>query len=410
MLEEVTAHASVRQRPLTGIMTALVKRCAGLLLRWEPEGSVMVELPTGERIRFGRAGAEGEPLLKVHSYNILAKALRRGTIGFADAYINGDIECSDLLALFRFFVRNRDRFLKTNRGLFKVRMGDRIAHRYRRNSRPGSRRNISEHYDLSNDFFRLWLDPELNYSSGLYLTGAESLEDAQRAKLELIFGMLGLSDGDHVLEIGCGWGALARYAARAHRVQVTGVTLSREQLAYARKQADKGGLGDRCKFSLQDYRDIRGSFDHIVSVEMIEAVGEVFWPAYFRTLKDRLKTGGAAVIQAITIDETRFDGYRRKADFIQRYIFPGGLLPTPTIIENQAAMAGFRVERVERFGLSYAQTLREWRKRFEATWPQAANLGLDERFRRQWRYYLAYCEAGFLEGVIDVGVYKLRKI
>lgn len=409
MLEEVTARASVRQRPLASMTTALVKRCARLLLRWKPEGSVMVELPTGERIRFGHADAEGEPILKLHSYKILAKALHRGTIGFAEAYINGEIECSDLLALFRFFVRNRDRFIKTSRGLFKVRLGDRIAHRYRRNSRLGSRRNISEHYDLSNDFFRLWLDSDLHYSSGLYSAGAQSLEEAQRAKLDLIFEMLNLAGGEHILEIGCGWGALARHAARANNVQVTGVTLSRQQLAYARKQADKEGFGASCKFLLQDYRDVRGSFDHIVSVEMVEAVGEDYWPAYFQVLNDRLITGGAAVIQAITIDETRFDAYRRKADFIQRYIFPGGLLPTPAAIAQQAALAGLRIERVERFGLSYARTLREWRQRFEATWPQAVKLGLDERFRRQWRYYLAYCEAAFLEGVIDVGIYQLRK-
>ncbi|MFA9475742.1 MAG: class I SAM-dependent methyltransferase [Filomicrobium sp.] len=290
-----------------------------------------------------------------------------------------------------------------------MRLGDRIAHRYRRNSRLGSRRNISEHYDLSNDFFRLWLDSDLHYSSGLYSAGAQSLEEAQRAKLDLIFEMLNLAGGEHILEIGCGWGALARHAARANNVQVTGVTLSRQQLAYARKQADKEGFGASCKFLLQDYRDVRGSFDHIVSVEMVEAVGEDYWPAYFQVLNDRLITGGAAVIQAITIDETRFDAYRRKADFIQRYIFPGGLLPTPAAIAQQAALAGLRIERVERFGLSYARTLREWRKRFEATWPQAVKLGLDERFRRQWRYYLAYCEAAFLEGVIDVGIYQLRK-
>ena len=187
------------------------------------------------------------------------------------------------------------------------------------------------------------------------------------------------------------------------------MTLSRQQLAYARKQADKEGFGASCKFLLRDYRDVRGSFDHIVSVEMVEAVGEDYWPAYFQVLNDRLITGGAAVIQAITIDEKRFDAYRRKADFIQRYIFPGGLLPTPAAIAQQAALAGLRIERVERFGLSYARTLREWRQRFEATWPQAVKLGLDERFRRQWRYYLAYCEAAFLEGVIDVGIYQLRK-
>ncbi len=409
MLEELTAGGAERHEPLTKAMTQVVKRCARYLLRWEPTGSVLVELPTGQKIRFGRAGVHDEPILRLHNYRVLAKTLRRGAIGFAEAFIDGDIECTDLTALFRFFVRNRDKLQRTSRGLFKVRIADRIAHLARRNSRLGSRRNIIEHYDLGNDFFKLWLDSEMNYSSGLYVGGAGSLEDAQRAKLDLILDMLGLSDKSHILEIGCGWGAFARLAAQRYGVRVTGVTLSREQLQHACEQAARLGLGANCSFRLQDYRDVSDRFDHIVSVEMIEAVGKEYWPTYFRILNDRLKPGGTAVLQAITIDDTRYDRYRRSTDFIQRYIFPGGMLPSRAAIESQAEKAGFTLERVEQFGPCYARTLWEWQNRFQAAWAEIAELGFDQRFRRLWRYYLCYCEAGFLEGVLAVGLYRLRK-
>jgi len=372
-------------------------------------GGLTVELPNGRQIRFGDARREQRPVLRLNRYRALGKLVRRGTIGFAEAYMDGDLDCDDLTGLFRFFVANRDRFRLPGRYLFKVAKGDRAAHRARRNSRRGSQRNISEHYDLGNDFFQLWLDPDMVYSSGLYAGDSGSLEAAQSAKFQRIVDLLDLSGGEDILEIGCGWGGFARFAARAHGASVTGLTLSHEQLAHARQVAEEEQLAADCAFRLQDYRDADGRYDRIVSIEMIEAVGEEYWPEYFQVLGKRLKPGGSAVLQAITIDEHAFDEYRSSADFIQRFIFPGGMLPTRTIIRQQAEAAGLTLDHGERFGQSYARTLREWRRRFDAAWPQIARLGYDEHFRRRWRYYLAYCEAGFMEGRIDVGIYRLRK-
>lgn len=409
MLQELTAGTQSRRATLNRILTPIVKRGARQMLRWRPTGSVLAELPTGQQLRFGNAGTAGEPHLRLNNYNVLSKSLRRGSIGFAEAYIDGDIDCSDLVGLFRFFLQNRNRLEDAGRGLFKARMIDRMAHLVRRNSRRGSRRNIVEHYDLGNDFYRAWLDPEMAYSSGLYADGARSLEDAQRAKFDLVLEFLDPKHGGEILEIGSGWGALARHIATNANANVTGITLSDEQLALSRAVAADEALGASCRFRLQDYRDVQGRFDHIVSIEMIEAVGEENWPRYFSVLHDRLKPGGAAVLQAITIDETRFGAYRRKADFIQRFVFPGGMLPTVSAIQEQGKKAGLVMDRQRQFGACYAQTLREWRRRFEAQWPYIASLGFDERFRRRWLYYLAYCEAGFLENVIDVGLYRLRR-
>lgn len=409
MIQDMTAGEAMRPGVATRALTPVVRNAARLLLRWQPSGSITVELPNGQRYRFGQAAGRDEPLLKLRSYRALAKALARGPIGFAAAYIDNDIECTNLVGLFRFFLQNREHLEKSGRGLFKVRIGDRLAHLMRHNSRQGSRRNISEHYDLGNEFYGHWLDDGMNYSSGLYDSGTRSLEEAQEAKLEAILQMLDLEGGESVLEIGCGWGAFARRAAREHGASVTGLTLSQEQLVHARDQAAANGLGDRCTFRLQDYRDAGDAYDRIVSIEMIEAVGEEHWSRYFRTIHDRLKPGGTAVIQSITMDEARFEKYRCKTDFIQRYIFPGGMLPTPSAIEREAKQAGLVVERNVNFGKSYAQTLREWRERFETAWPEIAKLGFDEAFRRKWNYYLCYCEAGFLEDVIDVGMYRLRR-
>lgn len=410
MIQELTAGRATKQSVLSRALTPIVKSGARHLLRWQPEGSVTVQLPTGQKIRFGQPGPDGEVELELRNYGLLAKALQRGTIGFAEAYMDGDIECSDLTALFRFFLRNVDKFEQAGSSLFKARTGDRIAHLFRRNTHRGSRRNIAEHYDLGNDFYRLWLDREMNYSSGSYTRGnVSSLEGAQEAKLNLIHDLLELTGEEHILEIGCGWGDFARKTCRAHNATVTGLTLSHEQLAHAREQAAIEGLGKHCDFRPQDYRDVTGDYDRIVSIEMIEAVGEENWPRYFQILHDRLKPGGIAAIQSITIDESRFEKYRRKADFVQRYIFPGGMLPTPSLIRRHAAEAGLTLDRVETFGPCYARTLQEWRSRFDAAWPEIAKLGFDEHFRRKWRYYLTYCEAGFSEGVLDVGIYRLRK-
>ena len=409
MLNELTAGRASGQGLATRLLTPLVRWGGTRLLNWEANGSIAVELPNGQQHRFGRISGEGEPLLRLHNYRVLANAVCRGSIGFAESYIDNDIDCNDLVGLFQFFIRNQARLEASGRAWFKPRVQDRLAHLRRRNSRRGSRRNISAHYDLGNEFYRLWLDPQLIYSSALFANGARTLDEAQDHKLALIEDMLNLSGNEHILEIGCGWGAMLRRLAQGQAASVTGITLSKQQLDHARAEVTAGGLSTRCDVRLQDYRDIDAQYDRVVSIEMIEAVGEEHWRQYFQKLYDCLKPSGTAVIQSITIDESRFDAYRKKADFIQRYIFPGGMLPTPTVIEQQAEDAGLALDRVERFGQCYARTLLDWRRNFEAAWPQIERLGFDEKFRRKWRYYLAYCEAGFREGVLDVGVYRLQK-
>jgi cyclopropane-fatty-acyl-phospholipid synthase len=408
MISELAVNEPEVQSSFGNFLERLAIRIGRRLLNGPVSGSLLLTLPSGRRVRIGPESGGAEAELRLKNYALAANALLRGAVGFAESYLDGDIDTPDLVPVFQFFVENEELFAKAGRGFFKARGFDRLAHLLRRNSLRGSRRNIAEHYDLGNDFFAHWLDIDLNYSSGFYENPAQTLEQAQAAKQEQVVSMLGVSKGDSVLEIGCGWGALARHIAGLG-ASVTAITLSREQLAHARSEARRQRLADRTEFCLLDYREAAGRFDRIVSIEMIEAVGQAYWPTYFRTLHDRLKPGGVAAIQAITIDERRYDEYSRSADFIQRYIFPGGMLPTRSIIAEQAAQAGLSLDDSRQFGDSYAFTLREWRQRFDMAWPKIAPLGFDERFRRMWRYYLSYCEAGFLNGSIDVGIYRLTR-
>jgi len=408
MFDDLSAQPIEPPRLLS--LAALLGAITTRILPDNLEGSLLIVMPSGEMQRFGQfSPSHGpEPVLTIHRpYALLWKALRRGSLGFAEAYVEADISCSDLLGIFLFYQRNEQSLIDAGARWFKVRTGDVQAHAKRHNSRENSRENISEHYDLGNEFFRRWLDPSMLYSSALYGPKATTLEDAQMAKLDLILDRMSPKEGAKILEIGCGWGALARHATERCNAHVTGITLSHEQLAWA--EAENKAQGQSNAFRLQDYRDTEGTFDHIMSVEMIEAVGQDYWPSYFETLNARLKPGGTALIQAITIDEKSFPNYSRTADFIQRYIFPGGLLPTKTTILEEGARNGLTLETTDTFALSYAETLREWLNRFEAAWPEIKTLGFDDRFRRIWRYYLEYCEAGFREGMIDVGVYRLRK-
>lgn len=389
-------------------------RCADNIIKTrlteKLDGALTIVLPNGKTLHLGPGHARQDaPVVKLKNFRILSGALFRGGLGFAEAYIKNDVECSDLTAVFKFYLRNRSR-LKTVGGRYlRARSFDRLAHLVRGNSLRGSRRNISEHYDLGNAFYEVWLDPDMNYSSGLYRDGVSSLEEAQRAKLDRVRTLLSPRPGASILEVGCGWGAFACRAAQMDQVRVDGITLSREQLRFARRRAERQNLSGVARFHLRDYRATKGTYDHIVSIEMIEAVGEAYWQHYFRMLSDRLKPGGSAIIQAITIHPDIFDRYRRRPDFIQRYIFPGGMLLTPHIIKTEAERCGLSLVHSEHFGASYAETLRCWRQRFDAAWPSIAELGFDARFRRRWNYYLTYCEAGFDEAVIDVGLYKLVK-
>jgi cyclopropane-fatty-acyl-phospholipid synthase len=380
------------------------KLLAPILSRLD-RGLLWLDLPSGCRIEQRGQLPGPEATLNLRRWRAIQRLAIGGDIGFAEGYMHGDWTTPDLEVLLDWGILNEQGLEQSCDGFSFARLADRVRHFTRANTRKGSRRNIEAHYDLGNDFYAGWLDAGMNYSSALYETPALSLEEAQETKLDRIVALLSIKPGDRVLEIGCGWGALAERLTASHGAHVTGITLSREQRAYA--QARLAGKGT---ILLQDYRDVAGTFDAIVSIEMLEATGEAYWPTYFNTLRARLKPGGTAILQVITIDEPRFAVYRRRPDFIQRYVFPGGMLPTVSIIREQLAAAKLSLQSFELFGQSYALTLAEWRKRFLRSETElGASREEAERFRRMWEYYLTYCEVGFQSGALDVGLYRITR-
>lgn len=372
-------------------------------------GRLIFILPDGTRVdcRGPRPGPEAT--IVIHDMSALRRLLFSGDVAFAEAFIRGEWSSPDLAAAIEVAAVNGDSFMRAVEGFAPARLANWLAHRLRANSKEGSRRNIAAHYDLGNAFYRFWLDPSMFYSSGLYRSGEETLEEAQQNKVDRILDLLDAKNGESVLEIGCGWGGLAVAAATGGAGAVTGLTLSKEQLAYAQDAVTSAGVASRVDLRLEDYRDVSGAFDRIVSIEMIEAVGREYWPIYFATLRDRLAEGGHIVLQAITIEDGRFEKYMTTPDFIQRYIFPGGALPCPRALRDEAQRAGLRLETVETFGDGYARTLVEWRRRFNDNWSDIEALGFDPGFRRLWDYYLCYCIGGFRAGAIDVGLYRLTR-
>jgi cyclopropane-fatty-acyl-phospholipid synthase len=362
-------------------------------------GLLEIRLPGGDSYLFG--DGEHGVTLSVHDEAMFGQVLARGDIGLAEAYLDGHWDSSDLTGLLALLARNRAALKRAVYGSWHGLLAARLRHWLNANSKAGSRRNIMAHYDLGNDFYKLWLDPGMSYSSALYRSAeAGDLATAQRAKYRRILRRLRAEPGQRVLEIGCGWGGFAELAV-AEGLQVTGLTLSPAQLEIARRRVPQADL------RLQDYRDTTEQFDHLVSIEMFEAVGERWWPTYFRTVARALKPGGRAVIQSITIRDDLFADYRQGTDFIQQYVFPGGMLPSRAAFRVAAARQGLAVRAEYAFGEDYARTLAEWRLAFEANWPQIAALGFDEHFRRLWRMYLCYCEAGFRAGNIDVVHFEL---
>ena len=371
-----------------------------------PAGRLQLTLPNGEIIERHGECAGPDASIVVHRWRGLWRMMLHGEHGFSDAYLDGDWSTPELSQLLEFCVHNEAALTETAASGWLGLLRNRISHWLRANTRRGSRRNIAAHYDLGNEFFRPWLDAGMNYSSALYVN-CDTLERAQDAKLDRAASLLDLNGGERVLEIGCGWGALAERLIRRYGASVFGITLSAEQLGFARTRLANETEEGRADLRLLDYRDAAGLFDRIASIEMIEAVGERYWPSYFGKIRDCLASGGVALLQAITIDERRFAAYRKCPDFIQRYIFPGGVLPTISIIEREAARVGLKLVHHESFGDSYVRTLREWRNRFLEASPKIESLGFNDRFRRMWEYYLAYCEVGFRLGTIDVGFFKL---
>ncbi|MBE9607203.1 class I SAM-dependent methyltransferase [Acetobacteraceae bacterium H6797] len=396
------AQAEKLTLPRSGFGSLLLRR---LLARLQC-GSVTVRLPDGSEI-LHRAGPGPQAMLVLHRWRAISRLLTSGDIGFAEAYLDGDWSSPDVTALIELAARNQGAITGTDRAVLPLRLIHRLLHRLRDNTRAGSRRNIEQHYDLGNEFYARWLDAGMSYSAAIFDDPEASLEDAQVRRQDRIVEMLGIEPGMRVLEIGIGWGGLAERLA-AEGCHVTGVTLSPSQLGYAQQRLQAAGLGDKVDLRLQDYRDISGQFDRIVSIEMIEAVGEAWWPTYFRKLRDCLRPGGTIVLQSITIADDRFESYRRGVDFIQRHVFPGGLLPSPSALRSQAAAAGLDVPETQFFGQGYALTLMHWQRRFQAAWPAIEAMGFNVRFRKLWEYYLSYCEAGFRAGVIDVGLWRMQ--
>lgn len=361
-----------------------------------------MRLPDGRVRIFGGPQAEPQAEIHVTDRRFFRRVLVDGDMGFAEAYMEGFCDSPDLPALIRLLAANEPALGKVTRTSALHTMMRKFLHRRNENTREGSKKNIHAHYDLGNEFYGLWLDPSMTYSSALYEgEPGKPLEAAQTAKYERILDRLGARQGDSILEIGCGWGGFAEVAAR-RGLRVTGVTISREQLDYARARLERAGLADRVDLQFRDYRDIQGRYDHIVSIEMIEAVGERYWPEYFATLKRHVAPGGSAIVQAIVIADDLFERYRRHPDFIQTYVFPGGMLLSPTSLREQCRQAGLKVAELYSFGLDYARTLETWLGRFDRVTDQIGRMGFDERFRRMWRYYLAYCAAGFSTRRTDV--------
>jgi cyclopropane-fatty-acyl-phospholipid synthase len=410
-------------RAVTGAQTAAhrlppdlpsaARTCLRLLQKLQ-HGTLILHCPDGTVLRYGRV-EDSHPLtasLQVHHWRVCAAALKSGDIGFAESYIAGDWSTPNLTNLLRVFIANRREVEDMVYGTWLGRMAYRIRHLLNRNTKANSQKNIHAHYDLGNRFYQLWLDTTMNYSSAWFEADySQSLQTAQHAKVRRALRMVQLKPGDQLLEIGCGWGALVEKATTEFGAQVTGVTLSTEQLAFAQERMAARCPGAPTQLRLQDYRDIQdASFDAICSIEMLEAVGQAYWPTYFQTVARLLKPGGLACVQSIVIDDALFARYVGSTDFIQQYIFPGGCLPCPAEFKRQAHAAGLQVVDEFTFGKDYAETCRRWRADFVAQRAQVLAQGFDERFIRIWQFYLAYCEAAFEETNIDVVQYTLRKL
>lgn len=373
------------------------------------KGAITIVLPDGRR--FETVGPEPGPSgeLTVRNADLFGKIIRDGDLGFAEAYMDGYFDTPDLQALLDVIMVNNDSVGRGFPAQGLVRMFERFRHWMNRNTKTGSARNISAHYDLGNEFYAKWLDETMSYSSALYRSDNEDMEEAQTNKYASICDRMNMTDGAHVLEVGCGWGGFAEYAAGVRGAKVTGLTISREQHDFAKERMFREGLNDKVEIVMRDYREERGAYDGVASIEMFEAVGEKYWPGYFDMIKGRLKPGAFASLQIITIADNLFPYYRKNVDFIQKYIFPGGMLPSPSALREQVRRAGLDFTGSIEFGESYSETLREWREVFNDRWDEITQLGFDERFNRMWNFYLASCASCFHAGTTDVTQVAIRR-
>ncbi len=377
------------------------RKVLGLLDRLE-QGVANVTLPDNTMLVYdsGKKGPVANIVL--NNWDLPRKAAFGGTIGVAESFMDGDWSSPNVTETLELFLVNEHIYDDVaGRGMV-LGMIEKIRHWLNENTKSGSKRNIAAHYDLGNDFYKLWLDPSMTYSSAIYADGANSLQRAQDDKYRSLATRMGIDKDSHVLEIGCGWGGFAEFVATEIGAKVTGLTISKEQLKFARERIRRANLEDKVEFKFQDYRDENGTYDHVASIEMFEAVGEKYWPTYFSKVKECLKPGGTAGLQIITIRDHDFETYRKRPDFIQRYIFPGGMLPSPKALAKATTEQGLQLMNERIFPQDYARTLEEWRIRFQKQWNKIRDMGFDTRFKRMWEFYLHYCEAGFKTEAIDV--------
>lgn len=365
-------------------------------------GTLTVGLPDGSRRVFHGSHPGLQAEIDIHSEKAIWRLLTGGMLGFNEAYLDGLWSTPDMAVLYEMILRNERAIGAVLEGKKWFRMLRHVGFILQPNTRRGSRRNIARHYDLGNEFYQHWLDDSMTYSSARFTQPDEALEQAQACKYDTLIAMLDIRPGQHVLEIGCGWGGFAEHLARHKGVKVTALTISQAQHDFAVQRIRDAGLAHLVDIRLCDYRDITGQYDRIASIEMFEAVGEAYWPHYFNQVQSLLKPEGRAAFQIITIDAHRFVRYRRRADYIQKYIFPGGMLPSPEALTEQIHQIGMIITEQQRFGPCYARTLAMWNQRFQEKWPSIRMLGFDDRFKRLWEQYLAYCQAGFAVGTIDV--------
>ena len=399
----VTAKFSSR------LIRNLVNRLAASIER----GTLRMTLPDGSLQEItGSASPLPTSDLQIHNARALRRLAMHGDIGFAEAYLAGEWSSSNLTALLHFAMANENKLSSIVANWSSTRLMARVKHLLNTNSKRQAKKNIAYHYDLGNDFYARWLDPSMTYSAGIFRDGFSpeetSLETSQEYKCTRLADALQITDTHSVLEIGCGWGGFMQHVIERSKAHITGVSISEQQCRYARQRLAKLNGGQRAEVLFKDYRDLEGRYDRIASIEMFEAVGEKYWQTYARKLKHLLSEDGVAALQVITINEDRFNQYRESADFIQRYIFPGGMLPSQEALAEVMRSAGLKVTDSFRFGPHYAETLRRWRTQFDAEWTTIKKQGFDERFKRMWHYYLAYCEVGFDTGATDVVQIRLE--
>ncbi len=394
---EVSAGTSWQERLLTRILKNI------------EFGSIKITTPRNKILEFTGSKEGPNADIQLKSWRVLIRTIWGGHTYFFESFRRGEWETSDLYALLLFGELNETSVDKVMKSTIWRRLIEQVLHKLNQNSRKGSKRNIAAHYDLGNSFYQLWLDKSMTYSSALFEGQTTCLSEAQRQKYLRIANKIELKEGDKLLEIGCGWGGFAEIAAKEYGCQVTGLTLSKEQASSCKKRLKDSGIERKVDIRLEDYRDVKGLYDKIVSIEMLEAVGEKFWRRYFESIRDRLAPGGKAAIQTITIKDDCFESYKKNPDFIQQFIFPGGMLPTPSAIKHNVEAVGLKLTDTFYFGKSYIKTLHLWDQEFKKQWSRIEELGFDTDFKNTWTYYLNYCAAGFQSGRINVGQFLIQK-